>query len=219
MKRKLTDEVLADIKIDRETYGMSLSQICEKYNLGKSCAFSAIKDMDDSQVKISSPSRRIIAPLSLEERRSSRPDISKGDLGEAARQAVIAQLMLRGFVIFQPISEDTPIDFLIYQKNRILKCQCKCMFLTENGSHHMNLSSIRPNKGLGKAVHHRYTKDEVDFFFGYVLDDSSIYVFPFDSLSGMKRVVSVWVNRQPLTKKEREVDPSKFRNAFDLLLE
>lgn len=214
MIRKLTDEVLADIKIDRETHGMSLSQICEKYNLGKSCAFSAIKGMDDSQVVRKAPARRSMKKLSKEDRQLNRPNISKTDLGEAARQAIIAQLMLKGFVVFQPISEDTPIDLIILlPDNRVLKCQCKCLFLTKHGAHHMGLTHTKYKEKLYRC---KYTKDDVDFFFGYALEDASIYVFPYESVSTLSGI-DIWINRQPVFPKERIVDPSKFRNAYELL--
>ena len=57
-----------------------------------------------------------------------RPELSKADLGEAARQVICAKLMFSGVSVFRPLTEDTPVDLLVLKADgSTAKCQCKYM--------------------------------------------------------------------------------------------
>src|SRR6185503_5013244 len=143
--------------------------------LTRSTAYKAIAGMDDSRVQKASPSRRV-APIV----RSSRPPLSKTNLGEAARQLIAARLMLAGLSVFQPLGEDTPVDLLVLRRDGVaLKCQCKCMFLTRSDAHAMSLCAVRKWGPNAKVVKHRYRSDEVDFFLGYAVENDAVYVLPY----------------------------------------
>lgn len=132
--------------------------------------------MDASKVKRASPTRKVVKEVQA----TPRPELSKADLGEAARQMITARLMLAGVTVFRPLTEDTPIDLLIMSENKVFKCQCKYIWPSKNGSHRMSLASTRTNNPRKKSYTHLYTSEEVDFFLGYCLDNDSVYVIPFE---------------------------------------
>ena len=149
----------------------------------------------------------------------SRPDISKSDLGEAARQIICGRLLINGIKVFMPLTEDTPIDLLVLtEKGNIYKCQCKYIFpCSSNDSHTFQFFSTRTNNIQKKAYNHVYTSDEVDYFLGYCLDNDSIYIIPQCDTDG-KRRVQLWILRDPLNNQKSNVfDHEKYINNFDLL--
>lgn len=126
--------------------------------------------------------------------------------------------MLAGVKVFRPLSEDTPIDLLVLRASgRVSKCQCKYLYLGRRGSHTMNCYSIRKNGPGAKAVMHKYTPDEVDFFLGYCSDNDSVYVIPYPDVAG-RSILTFWVLREPVGQNGVErVQPSKWLAAYDLL--
>lgn len=148
-----------------------------------------------------------------------RPSLSKGNLGEAARQIICARLMMAGYSVFRPMFEDTPIDLLVMTKDGSFKrCQCKYIWPRKNGSHAMSLITVRKN-GVGfRAVRHRYTTEEVDFFLGYCLVNDSIYVIPNRDLIGREQL-TFWITRTPTKNnaKRRTFVADTWCNAFNVL--
>lgn len=146
-----------------------------------------------------------------------RPALSKGDLGEAARQTICAKLMMNGLKVFRPMTEDTPIDLLVLRSDgNVLKCQCKYAYPRKNDSHCLNLYSVRKNGPSSKAIRHRYRPDEVDFFLAYCLDNDGVYVIPYAATVGRDEI-TMWIRRQPVTTIAPFMTVSKYINAFDLL--
>src|SRR5262249_53540078 len=62
----------------------------------------------------------------------------------------------------------------------------------------MPLCSDRKWGPNAKAVKHRYTREEVDFFLGYVAELDTVFVFPFDDTTQFKHQISVWLLRRPV---------------------
>lgn len=215
-KKKLTHEVMAQIQEDREVNGMTITEIAAKYSFSKGTAYAAIRDMDSSNVMRAAPSRPVVSKV---ERHHSRPPLSKTNLGEASRQIIAARLMFAGLHVFRPLTEDTPVDILVLRRDGTpIKCQCKCFFVEDSGRHVMSLVSIRKWGPSSKVVVHRYTREEVDFFLGYLIDNDSVYVIPFDAVSHLKRSVGTWVTREPVGQnKTKTVEMEQFKNAFHLM--
>lgn len=216
MRRILNPELISSIRVSREVEGLSLDEIKTKHGISRSTAASAIRGMDSSLVIRASPSRKVVPRTSV----TPRPNLSKGDLGEAARQMILARLLFANIKVFRPITEDTPIDLLILRSDGVaLKCQCKYAYPRGDGAHKMLTSSVRKSGPNSKAVVHRYTKNEVDFFLGYVLDNDSVYVIPFEELPTEKtKSVAIWVTRSPVgVNGGVSFGSEKFRNAFHLL--
>jgi hypothetical protein len=171
--------------------------------------------MDDSKVVRASPTRRVVQPVE----RPPRPPLSKANLGEAARQAIAFRMMLAGLTVFQPLGEDTPVDLLVLRRDgTALKCQCKAMFVDKAGGHRMPFCAVRKWGPNAKAVQHRYTRDEVDFFLGYSVETDTTYVFPFDDVKRFQSNVRIWILRPPMSRNARlPFDATPYRNAFHLL--
>ena len=116
------------------------------------------------------------------------------------------------------LNEDTPVDLLILLDSCVLKCQCKLIYERPNGSHAMNLYSVRKWGPNAKAVKHLYTAAEVDFFIGYCVADDAVYVVPFADCKGHGDVLRFWINRLPRGVNQHvRYDSSRWRNAFHLL--
>jgi hypothetical protein len=216
MERVLTAKKLEAIRVDREEHGFSLTMIMEKHGLRRSTAYSAIKDLDGSKVQRASPTRRVVQPLDV----PPRPPISKANLGEATRQLIAGRMLAAGLGVFQPIGEDTPVDLLVLRSDGVaLKCQCKTMFVDKKTDvHFMPLISVRKWGPNAKAVPHRYTREEVDFFIGYAHEVDTMFVFPFEATAQFKARLSVWLLREPMNHNQHDrFDPSPFKNAFHLL--
>jgi PD-(D/E)XK endonuclease len=149
----------------------------------------------------------------------NRPNLSKGNLGEAARQMICARLLLNGVNVYRPLYEDTPTDLLILKTNgEIKKCQCKYIYPVKNGSHEMPLCTIRKNGPNSKAIRHKYTKFEVDFFLGYCLDNDSIYTIPYESVEG-KRSINLWIFREPKGKNGHDhFNHMEYKEKYEKLL-
>jgi hypothetical protein len=211
----LTPEVLEAVRADREERGLTLTQIMKRHDLPRSTAYNAITGLDDSKVQRASPSRRVVAPLDV----PSRPPLSKANLGEASRQLIAGRMLLAGLDVFQPLGEDTPIDLLVLRADgRALKCQCKTMFVDKTGVHVMPLCSVRKWGPKAKAIQHRYTRDEVDFFVGYAVELDLVFVIPFDDTARFKTYLSIWLLRQPVGKNQHQrFDATPYKNAFHLL--
>jgi hypothetical protein len=111
------------------------------------------------------------------------------------------------------------VDLLVLRRDGVaLKCQCKCMYVGRGGVHAMNLFTVRKWGPGAKASKHRCTRDEVDFFLGYVVETDSVYVFPFEATERFRSTLNLWILRQPTNHNGSPAfDPAPFRNAFDLM--
>ncbi len=198
---------------DRRTLQLPLKVLARKHNLAKSTVQKIFNE--NSIQRLKTRRRKKIVPVVFPEK---RPMLSKGDLGEAARQAICAFLLLNGIKVFKPLTEDTPIDLLVLVGTRVLKCQCKYVFPIKKGCHAMNFFSVRKNGPSSKAVKHLYTKDEVDYFLGYCLDNRGVYVLPFEVVKG-RRSLHFWILREPKSKNEKSIfDHRKYLDNYRLFL-
>lgn len=212
--RPISDEVKQRIKTAREQEGLSLPALVAKFSLSKSTVYEVIKDCDSSKVKRASPTRKVVVPSAFK----PRPPLSKADLGEAARQLILARLMFAGLTVFRPLTEDTPVDLLVLGEGETpLKCQCKYIYPTSQGSHQMPLKSVRKNNPTKKAYSHRYTAAEVDFFLGYCWDNDRVYIIPHRETRG-RASLQLWVVREPKGSNNKPAfDYKTFEEAYHLL--
>jgi hypothetical protein len=215
-RKRIEDHVRDQIQRARENEGLTMSQLHMRFpGIGKTSIFRIIENCDSSKVMRAAPSRKVVQPTEFKD----RPKLSKGDLGEAARQMICARLMLHSICVFRPMTEDTPTDLLVLTKSgKVLKCQCKYIFPEKRGSHNMCLYSIRKNGPNRKAVRHVYTSEEVDFFLGYCLDNDSVYVIPYSETRGKQNLI-FWVSRSPFGNNQTErFNTETWKETYDLLL-
>ena len=211
--KPISEDIKVKIRSDREQLGMSLYELAKKFNLSKSSVFTIIRGCDASKVRRASPHRRVVkTAVSMD-----RPDLSKTDLGSAAQQMICARLMLNGIKVFRPMTEDTPTDLLVLKNDgTVAKCQCKYIWPNGKGSHTMKLVSVRKNGPNSKAISHRYTLEEVDFFLGFCLDNDAVYVIPNVDTNGIC-VLAFWVSRDKVGTCGKGLDTSGYKSKFSLL--
>lgn len=212
---KISEQIRYEIREKREKEGLSIDQIAEIYHIGRTSAWSIIKDCDHSNVKRASPTRKVVKEIKPS---IKRPNLSTTNIGEAARNIIIGKMMLKELSVFRPTSEDTSIDLLVLKKNgTILKCQCKSMWIAKNGSHTLNLT--KRERGTGRRESRvKYLASEVDFFLGYCLENDSVYVVPYSATKERKRTLAIWVLREPCNCNRLSVfDYKSYENNFELL--
>ena len=82
----------------------------------------------------------------------------------------------------------------------------------------MSLTATRKWGPNAKATTHRYTKEEVDFFIGYVVETETIYVIPFEAVAHLKSTLSAWFLRSPANKNGCDpIDVQPFKEAYHLM--
>ena len=213
----------------RKQHRMTLPEILEKVPVSKATLSLWLREypLTESELKVrrqvnARHARWVRGTADLEGRPTiaevgSRPDLSKSDLGEACRQMICAKLLLRGVKVFRPLTEDTPIDLVVLTSTgNFLKCQCKCVFKPKGQHHHIiNFFSVRKWGPNSKAVQHKYTPSEVDFFLGYCVDNDGVYVIPYSEVNCGKSV-SIWVTAKPFGKKQPPAS-SNWLNSFESL--
>jgi hypothetical protein len=210
--KRLTSEQKTFIRQDRES-GMTLTQLMKKYGLAKTTVFYVIRGCDSSKVIRAAPKRRVVVSVQAKK----RPELSRVDLGEAARQMICARLMLAGVMVFRPMTEDTSIDLLVLKNNEhIVKCQCKYIYPTKQGPHAISLFSRRGGSKQ-KVRKHRYPGGEIDVFLGYCWDNDAVYVIP-NADTGNKLELHLWILRKPVGKNQwGNIDAEQYKNKFSLL--
>lgn len=207
-------QTIREIRQARESEGLTLGQLVDRFRLSKSTIYSYICGCDDRKAKAMRLSRCRVEPVHPR----VRPALSKGDLGEAARQMICARLLLTGLQVFRPIGEDTPIDLLILRKSgEALRCQCKYVYPNTFGSHTFKFHAMRAKGNNPKRVKHVYTEHEVDFFLGYCQDDDSVYIIP-RRITGGRKEVYLWILRGPEGYNTKGIfNHLPWKNAFHLL--
>lgn len=210
--KRITELTKEEIRRDREQDGMTLYQLVAKYGISKSTVAGIIKGCDNTRVLKASPSRRVVEDVIPKD----RPNLSKVNLGEAARQMICGRLMLNGVNVFKPIAEDTTIDLLVLRSDgSVLKCQCKYIFPEKNGRHIMSLCASRGNHAR-RVVKHRYKHEEVDVFTGFASENDGVYVIPNKDTNGVNSL-GFWIMRKPHGTNGGGIDTAIYLNRFDLL--
>jgi hypothetical protein len=208
--KRIPEATRTQMRADRES-GMTLTELVKKYERSKSTVFLTVRGCDTSKVAwtVRRKTEDVLPKL--------RPSLSKTDIGEAARQMICARLMLNGVTVFRPMTEDTPIDLLVMKNDGgVLRCQCKYIFPIGDGKHVMSLFAVRKNGPKDKAVKHRYSLEEVNFFLGYCFDNDGVYVIPNTETKGVNQL-AFWVLRDSAGSCGHGLDTKRFLNAFDLL--
>lgn len=216
MRRKLTSEVLASIKVDREEHGLAMPALMVKYALSRGSVSTAIQGLSASRVVRAAPGRK--APQRPIRAHLVRPPLSTTDLGETVRFLAVGRMVLAGLTPFVPVRESTAIDILILrQDGGLSKCQCKWMWQDKAGAHVLKICTMR-NAGTGKRSATPYTESEVDFFVGYCADNGSFYIIPRAvAYQGRGKELRVWITREPSGNGRRSFDASAYKDAFHLL--
>ena len=192
---------------------MALSALVAEFGYAKSTIYNIIKDCDDSKVKKASPSRKVAIPIES----FVRPDLSTGNLGEAARQMIAARLMMAGLQVFMPLAEDTSVDLLVLKGREALRCQCKCLYIDKKVGSHILKCSGAGRQGTRGIKKHIYGAEEVDFFIGYCLDTGELYIVPMEATGGRSEL-RLWILRECAANNQHGVfESEKYREAYHLL--
>lgn len=139
---------------------------------------------------------------------------NKSQKGDSALLYLAARLSAVGFVILEPICGATVFDLGIYVNDRLYRLQVKrAQKLKDTGRFVIPFRSIRPRQG--KADVHVYTKEEVDYVVGVVIETNDLYVFP---MSEVRRIAGVTVDPLKTNGTRRtaraDLNPEDYRNRI-----
>jgi len=207
---KMQENIIELMRKER-TAGKTISELTKKFECSRGTVHLYVKDCPYLKIKVPRK-KRIPETFPVK-----RPNISKGDLGEAARQSIIAKLMLNEISVFRPLSECTPIDLLVLKKDgSVVKCQCKYIYPTKKGSHELRNSSNGRKESRNKH-RHIYTKEDIDFLIGFCLDNEGVYIIPIEDIKN-RYVLTLWINREPISRcLKKHFNGNLYKNKFDFL--
>lgn len=104
----------------------------------------------------------------------------KGLLTELHCQLAFTEL---GFLVMQPLSEDTRYDFVVDIGGKFLRIQCKTCSPKEDGSA-ISFACRSTRSNTQDNVSRKYTKEEIDYFYTYYWGKS--YLVPVEECSSDK---------------------------------
>ena len=96
---------------------------------------------------------------------------AKGEIGEAM---ILADLQRQGHGIAIPFGHDLPFDLIVVRKENGALEKVQCKYTTSNGR--VIFAKVTSTSAW---VHHRYTRDEVDWIAVYDSDYRSVLLSPF----------------------------------------
>lgn len=111
--------------------------------------------------------------------------VMKGDISKAF---VTAMLIKEGYVVLDPISENSRYDLVIDTEKGFIKIQIKTIYYKNDKKVYEMVcySTTRRNK---KHIKTKYTEEEVDFIIGYNPDNNEAYTFPIKDIDGRNQII------------------------------
>ena len=106
----------------------------------------------------------------------------KGNITEL--EAMLAFMRL-GYNILTPYGDCERYDFVVDVNGKFLKIQCKTAHSEDDGAS-FKFSGRSSNRKNGKIIHHKYTKDEIDYF--VTTFNEKVYLIPVEECGGDKRL-------------------------------
>lgn len=104
----------------------------------------------------------------------------KGNITELECMTAVVRL---GYNVLTPYGDCERYDFVIDINGKFYKIQCKTSKSDDNGASFM--FSCRSNhRKDGKIVHHKYTRDEIDYFITHF--NGNCYMIPVEDCGGSK---------------------------------
>jgi len=92
-----------------------------------------------------------------------------------------SEFVRKGWSVFLPYGEDSPVDLLIYKNNEFKKVQVKATKPNEGG---ISCKLRSTNNWQIK----KYSKKEVDFFALYDYENKKGYLIPIEKIEGMSEI-------------------------------
>ena len=83
-------------------------------------------------------------------------------IGNITEVQVLLDLMKLGYTVFQPYGDCDRYDLVCEISHKFYRIQCKAAHDCGDGTIRINCRST--HKSGGKVIHHRYSKDEIDYF-------------------------------------------------------
>lgn len=99
-------------------------------------------------------------------------------------EAMLAFLKL-GFNVLTPYGDCERYDFVVDAGGKFLRIQSKTSHTNDNGAS-FSFSGRSCNRKDGKIIHHKYTKDEIDYF--VTSFNKKCYLIPVDECGADKKL-------------------------------
>ena len=151
--------------------------------------------------------------LRLSDGKKYRNSRAVGNIGESI---AMAEFVKRGIPVFTPFGQNSPVDMLVYINEKFVKIQVKTTEEIKKGK--MIFDICRTNGFTGENK--KYTKDEVDYFFLYCVENDFKGLISFEELSPRYTLcIRCDKAKNGQTKGINDIDTYQFDNRMKLLLE
>ncbi len=92
-----------------------------------------------------------------------------------------SEFVRKGWAVFLPYGEDSPVDLLIYKDDKFKRIQVKAS-KPRNGAINCHLRSSN------NWQHKKYSRKDIDFFALYDYENKKGYLIPIDKVEGMSEI-------------------------------
>lgn len=138
-------------------------------------------------------------------------------IGDTGESKAIFEFTRRGIPVSIPLGNNLPYDLIIDDCcGSLYKVQVKTISSIRNGKMHLSLTRTYylRNSGNGDAL---YTKDDVDLFFLYCLENDDCILVPFKDVQGLSEANFRYTNNPPLNTypKVRYVEDFYIERTFE----
>lgn len=115
-------------------------------------------------------------------------------IGNITEVETMLSFMKLGYNVLIPYGDCTRYDYIIDDnKGNFIKIQCKTS-RTNDGGKTFFFSSRSSNRKKGKIIHHRYSKDEIDYF--ATTFNNKVYLVPVNECGDEKKLRIVSTKNQ-----------------------
>ena len=85
-------------------------------------------------------------------------------VGNITEVQVLLDLMKLGYTVLQPYGDCNRYDLVVEINSKFYRVQCKAASACANDQGAFKINCRSTHKSGGKTIHHKYSKDEIDYF-------------------------------------------------------
>lgn len=134
-----------------------------------------------------------------------------GDIGE---QVLITEFIKRGVTVLKPIGDNNSFDFVIYINNKFLKVQAKTTEFVKDNSMIFCTNITNPFKKTNR----KYTKDEVDLFGLYCIENDYIGLLPTSDYTSKDTIIRTEYPKNNQIDRAKMAEDYSFEIQYNKLL-
>lgn len=132
--------------------------------------------------------------------------------GDVSEQAVILEILKRGWDVSIPIGDRLPYDIIVDINGKLIKIQIKTAWYHEQRKHYV-VGVRRSCTNRKHYLYKKYNNNDFDFAICYLQDRNVFYVIPVDIFTSYKGAIIFTED----VKRQRRPRSYEYREAWHLL--